>query len=259
MTAVFGLGIGAYSIAQATMGQLTACVDKNGDSRLIIEGFTKKQTCQKGEQLISWNLNGTPGIQGPKGETGSQGPIGLTGSQGSTGKDGVNGVIGLTGPKGEKGEQGVAGQPALSLHLQDGNGQDLGIFIGGVGAFQSYIPSSGVWADFLVNNTTRTAIFVGKAQYVFFSGTGCSGTPYFDSAALGVGNLGMVRIPSSRFFKWAQTPTLFSVVVKSSAYGGETPSVCGDHLSTLASADEATEVTAPFTEPLAWPLKIVQE
>lgn len=73
---VVALGFGGYVFAQVSTGQLSACVSKNGETRLIITGFTKRNTCETGQQLVSWNIQGLKGDKGDKGDTGDIGPQG---------------------------------------------------------------------------------------------------------------------------------------------------------------------------------------
>ena len=50
---ITGLGLTSFAFAQITNSQISACVSKNGETRLIVSGFTKKQACEKGEMMIS--------------------------------------------------------------------------------------------------------------------------------------------------------------------------------------------------------------
>jgi hypothetical protein len=52
---VVGLGISGYAFAQVATGQLSACVSKDGETKFIVTGFTKKQTCGKNDRLVTWN------------------------------------------------------------------------------------------------------------------------------------------------------------------------------------------------------------
>ncbi len=195
---LLGLGIGGYAVASVATSQLSACVAKDGDTRLIVLGFTKKQTCEKGEQLISWNTagqqgpQGIAGPQGPKGDTGATGPqgqIGLTGSQGiqgPSGKDGVDGQDGIQGPKGDKGETGASGN---SLRLHDANNQDLGILLNMstnnlnyVFEYDTYLPNDDVSLSFkeVRGQVTR----IGLTEDVYFTQANCQGQAYLLGKAI---------------------------------------------------------------------------
>jgi hypothetical protein len=85
--------VGTNVFAAVTGNTITACVAKNGT--LMLSNSNTK--CQKGQTLLSWN------IQGAKGDTGAQGPQGELGAQGETGPIGSQGL---------RGEQGPAGSPS---------------------------------------------------------------------------------------------------------------------------------------------------
>lgn len=55
---VLGLGIGGYAVAEVATSQLSACVKKNGEVRLIVPGFTKKDECKSEEKLVNWSSSG---------------------------------------------------------------------------------------------------------------------------------------------------------------------------------------------------------
>lgn len=109
---VLGLGLSGYAFAQVATVDLSACVTNSGEAHLIIPGFTKKESCNKGEQLVTWNIMGQQGPKGDQGDVGPQGPIGETGERGAIGPMGPQGPKGDTGdvgPQGIRGEQGLTG------------------------------------------------------------------------------------------------------------------------------------------------------
>lgn len=69
---------GAWVYAQATDGVINACVKKDGSTRILLPGITSS-TCNKGEQLVTWNIMGPQGPKGDKGEQGVQGEPGAPG------------------------------------------------------------------------------------------------------------------------------------------------------------------------------------
>jgi hypothetical protein len=61
-------GGGAYALASASGGTITVCVSHT-------DGTLYKATkCRKHDKKLSWNKQGLPGQQGPKGDTGAAGP-----------------------------------------------------------------------------------------------------------------------------------------------------------------------------------------
>lgn len=146
------------------------------------------------------NISLTPGPQGPagpqgpkgdKGDTGLQGPQGNVGPKGEPGDQGVSGP---QGPKGEQGEpgakgdtgaqgpQGPTGMASTSLHLFDGNGQDLGILVdvdfdssANTNYYYTYLPTVGAITKFTVPGG-HEGFRLNRTLY--FSEIDCTGTPY---------------------------------------------------------------------------------
>jgi rhodanese-related sulfurtransferase len=68
----------------------------------------------KGEQAITWNVQGPAGVPGARGAIGPQGEMGPQGSMGTTGPAGgmgPQGSMGATGPAGPQGSRGATGMP----------------------------------------------------------------------------------------------------------------------------------------------------
>jgi hypothetical protein len=93
---------------------ITVCVKNNGLLYVIGEGFSRAD-CRSNDQLLSWNVGGTPGPQGPAGEQGLTGPQGPVGPQGLPGNDGAPGANGLQGPVGATGPQGPSGSGGTGM------------------------------------------------------------------------------------------------------------------------------------------------
>lgn len=104
---------GTWAFAQISGGVITACVKKNGETRIIIPGYTKNEECKDNAQLISWNILGPQGPKGDRGDTGEQGPVGPMGPQGEPGARGEKGDVGERGPIGPTGPQGEPGKDAV--------------------------------------------------------------------------------------------------------------------------------------------------
>ena len=89
------LFVGIWSFVRAqNAGVLTACVNRTGTMRIL---DTSKPTnkCLRGENQISWNIQGLTGLQGPQGEQGLKGDKGEDGEKGDTGAQGLQGEQGL--------------------------------------------------------------------------------------------------------------------------------------------------------------------
>ena len=71
---------GAYAFA--TSGVITACAKRDGEVYLIGTGF-QRATCARGDQALTWN------IQGPKGDKGDPGAAGKDGAPGPQGAPGT--------------------------------------------------------------------------------------------------------------------------------------------------------------------------
>jgi hypothetical protein len=107
-------------------GVIYACAQKHGGRLRVV---ANPGACRRGEQALSWNIQGpagAPGATGPAGPAGpigppgARGPAGPPGPQGVAGANGATGARGATGPAGPTGAQGPAG-PRLGT-LDDLNG-----------------------------------------------------------------------------------------------------------------------------------------
>ena len=181
---VLGLGISGYAFAQISGGQLSACVERNGESHFVLTGFTKKQVCEKGEQLVSWNIAGLPGPQGP---------------QGVAGKDGASGGAGMQGLAGQKGDPGPAGN---QYHLYDANNQDLGVLMYGPrysnDSFETFLPDLGVFVSFHDTDHGPSDIHLaaGEGSTILYTGVDCTGDSFTTVGAA----LSVQRDAQGRYF-----------------------------------------------------------
>lgn len=108
------LGAGVAVAAQGTAHKratavIWACAKKRDGRLRTVAGPGR---CRKGEQALSWN------VQGPAGRAGPPGPAGATGSagpQGAAGPTGADGARGPTGSRGPTGATGPAGPPLGSI------------------------------------------------------------------------------------------------------------------------------------------------
>jgi hypothetical protein len=105
---VFGLGGAAWgTFGTPQTSVIHAClVGEQGFVRIV----ASPGDCRRGEQPLSWN------VQGPTGPVGPAGNVGPTGSQGPVGPAGATGPAGASGPTGapgERGADGAVGQPGV--------------------------------------------------------------------------------------------------------------------------------------------------
>jgi hypothetical protein len=73
---------GAYAFATGNV--ITACAKKNGEVYLIGAGF-QRAACERGDQALTWNVQGVQGPKGDQGDPGAPGKDGAPGPQGAPG------------------------------------------------------------------------------------------------------------------------------------------------------------------------------
>lgn len=279
------IGIGFAAVALILTGTLTyaqlsgttinACVSKPGFVRIIPEGSPAR--CLKHETLLTWNTSGPqgpqgePGPAGPAGPQGSQGDIGLQGekgdkgdpgAQGPTGPQGEPGPVGPQGEKGEQGESGPAGtdgKNGAALRLEDGTGQQLGLYVGKEDRryYSSVIPEAGLSLTFNQNTDQATVkLEVEEGPQIFFSESGCTGTAY---SSMRVAPTDITRTAISglpvRYFTGIHRDAELTDVATSYAQASR----CVEASREKRWLWPLTDVSLPFTEPLTWPLRIVRQ
>ena len=107
-----GAAVAAHGTAhKRANGVIWACAKKEGGRLRAVAGPGR---CRKGEQALSWN------VQGPAGPPGSAGATGAAGPQGAAGPPGADGARGPTGAKGPTGATGPAGPPLSSIDELNG-------------------------------------------------------------------------------------------------------------------------------------------
>jgi hypothetical protein len=109
----------AYATIPDAAGVYTACkLNALGTIRLIdpaLPSTSLLQHCNTSfETQISWNQQGQPGPQGPRGVTGDTGAQGLKGDKGDQGIQGAQGLKGDTGAPGAAGLKGDKGDPGAT-------------------------------------------------------------------------------------------------------------------------------------------------
>jgi hypothetical protein len=103
-------GAATSALAQEDTTAVHVCAStSSGAMRKVAPGTT----CRQNEELVVWDVAGTPGPKGdpgPQGPEGPQGQQGEQGIQGETGPTGAAGAAGPEGPAGPQGEQGLQGE-----------------------------------------------------------------------------------------------------------------------------------------------------
>ena len=160
----------------------------------------------------------------------------------------------VAGPQGPQGERGPAGP---GLHVQDANGQDLGLMVSGLAA--TYLPQLDLFADFNDGHPPQFQPWMGTE--IYFAQPDCGGPAYLDAG----------RIYSSRSTRsiWAGNPDVFGRfqvphdAQKLTITARSQPSGDGGFSCRNISRDYLVyplePVTLPFTEPLGWPIRIVEQ
>jgi hypothetical protein len=113
------VGAGVAVAAQGTGHKpanvvIWACAKKENGRLRAVAGPGR---CRRGEQALSWNVQGPAGPAGPPGATGAAGP---QGAQGAAGPPGADGARGPTGSRGPTGATGPAGPPLASIDQLSG-------------------------------------------------------------------------------------------------------------------------------------------
>lgn len=225
---------------------------------------------------------GDPGLQGvigPKGEQGLQGltgPQGLTGLQGLKGEQGLPGKIGPQGEPGLQGEAGLQGEPGprgeqgptgpagsgggSQLHLFDGRGQDLGLFIDANST--TFLPGLALYLRFAEQGSSRNALppkFVPINDGLYFEQLNCAGAIYLD--------IDRVSTVVQRQGVFAGNPDVFgrfriipdsspmSVTIRSRP-SGDGGFNCLNITPNSKAVYPVESITLPFSEPLTYPLRI---
>lgn len=215
--------LGFWVYTKANGEEITVCVRRNGLMYVVGEGFRRGE-CRRSETLLSWDKQGTSGPQGEKGD------------------------------KGDVGEQGEDGQDGNELHLVDGSGNDLGIYLdfSAEGREQhTYSPTIDALIHFAVQNrTSGQTIEINPTRKMLYTQIDCQGTPYINSPI--APNILWRGYVANRFFV-AETiaPLPATVTVSELDVGGCVNRNAGPH-----DIFSLQEVTLPFPYPPTWPLEV---
>lgn len=191
-------------------------------------------------------------VVGPKGD---KGETGLQGDQGVEGAQGAQGVEGPIGPRGEKGD-------GNNFWLVDADGQNLGVIIGSDFSsqgeyFRTYLPEQKLQLS-MTNNIMKETVdhSMGGASVVYFKGPDCEGDMYVDAHAtrrvieiyLVDGEYFHTIGPNENIDSYSQLYRNHSdeVVCQNNVQGAQRLNV-----------QTVEQITLPFSEPISYPLDIV--
>jgi hypothetical protein len=245
---------GTWAYAQVAGAQLSACVSRSGDTRILLPGFTSS-SCARNERLVTWSVTGPKGDKGDKGDNGAQGLQGYPGIQGATGTPGIAGGNGQNGAPGAKGDMGL---PGKQYHLYDANNQDLGVLISATGnRYQTFLPDLGVFVSIHESSLTQTNspydpyLSVGDDATALYASADCTGDgflPVLVPLYVLHDEHGQYLLPTSDL-----PVTRVSLSVFRSANGGTCQSMS-------AQAFNATyllkPITLPFSDPVVKPVHV---
>ena len=168
----------------------------------------------------------------------------------------INNIELIPGPQGEQGPQGEpgpAGSNAEVLHLVDGNGQDLGIVIENL---KTFLPQENATVQFQVDhNNLGDVTNIVPSGTIKFSVANCTGVAYTESLSTLPGtvlNAGAGFQPGI-FYRVTEDSTV-NVSFNSLLSGANCQPFIGS-----SNARRVEQITLPFTDPVAWPLGIVNQ
>ena len=257
MALVLVVGV-PWVYVSAAGGTISACVAKDGDTRLLLSG----SSCKKGEQLLSWNIMGPQGLQGIKGDKGDVGSSGL---------QGIQGPQGVQGPRGDRGEVGTNG---ATLILTDRFGQALGQFFGiergaTTSKYQVYNSSLSMPLTFISPNLgeSETPITeldaINCSMNIYFSEHSCVGTSVIygsDLTDMCWAANSLTKIGGRYFSKFMPIGHYLSIFNYKSHQdeAGTCVDVEGESPTHIdIGTFNIQEINLPFNFPLRFPLKIV--
>lgn len=165
---------GSFAQAVTSAGSLPIC-DSSTESKVYLVLPSTLYICQNGN-WSQLNLQGATGATGATGAAGASvtGPQGPQGIQGAQGPQGIQGAAGATGATGPQGPAGAAG----SYMIKDNVMADT------IYKFVSYAYPYIIG----MHSTTQEMVAYDYRGYpatvgtIYYTGTGCTGTPYIDIA-----------------------------------------------------------------------------
>lgn len=188
-------------------------------------------------------LAGETGPAGPQGERGPAGATGATGAAGAPGPGGGAGPAGPAGPQGPVGPQGPAGAGAGAI-LKDSASQTVGTLVSAwVGSSNSYVALAFTGYNrpvLFAQNSSDGSLASGTFQ-IFFTGSGCTGTPYFNSFSARDAGWGLYSLPAAAGSVYQFTSGRGSGNAASMSQNG----TCSANTGSIANYIELAVVSAP--------------
>ena len=201
------LGAGVAVAAQGTAhkranGVIWACAKKGTGGLRAVAGPGR---CRRGEQALSWNVQGPAGPVGPPGSSGATGAAGPPGPPGAAGQPGA---AGARGPTGATGPTGPAGPPLASIDQLNGTpchsgGGTLSITYGSDGAAAISCVSGGGGGssllkinEFMTGTTGSAADEFVEIVNVGTAAADLSGYKLAYRSASGTSDVSLATIPS---------------------------------------------------------------
>jgi hypothetical protein len=159
--------------------------------------------------------------------------------------------------RGAKGDAGAPGAPGQNLHVLDANNQDLGIFLYTAGGgYEVYLPSSHIITFINTQDAEQTAVVTGTFGSVLYTTSDCTGTGYAEQSDLNQ-LTEVARLPGGiHYFTPLALPRSTQTIV---SFSDGTGNCRLENAPNDESVFSLKEITLPFTEPLTWPLRIVEQ
>lgn len=178
----------------------------------------------------------------------------------------------IPGPQGEqglRGEPGEPGQDAMILHLKDGNGQDLGTLVDSEllteegtttddRLYTTYLENEGIFLEFLLRTNRTVSLLGGRTMLnsnyggIYFRNLNCTNDAFLTTQPVP----NTLYKAGTRYFKASE---------ESLTLGSWPRATASRYINDCQNTGDASplyildEVSLPFTEPIAWPLRIVEE
>jgi len=241
VAAAIFLGLRLYTQAQGAA--ITVCAKHDGLMHVIGGGF-KRTACNQNETLLSWNIQGPPGPQGPAGQN-----LHLFDANGQDLGILVDAEIYFEAELLERLKSNLPLTPSLPAGSIPPTVLEKKLF-------KTYLSTLGVSPLIMERSRSETAEIVSPLSGgIVFEEMDCTGTAFSldrtDRVAIAPNML--IRAAGPRYFKFG---------VRMGALNGQSflPETigqpCMNTATSTANGIQLEEVTLPFTEPIAWPLEI---
>ena len=170
----------------------------------------------------------------------------------------------IPGPQGEQGIRGEPGRDGMTLHLKDANGQELGRLVSssliaeeGTSTddrlYTTYLENGNVFLEFLLR-TNRTVSLIGGRTFggIYFRNLDCTNDAFLTTQPVP----STLYKAGTRYFKASE---------ESLTLGSWPRATASNYLNGCQNSGDGyplyilDEVFLPFTEPITWPLRIIEQ